>query len=140
MPSLESSSGIGGAGAGGAGGEAVAAGSVEAVCSLADVAMFVLDEADRLLVRCAFSGRNLQSMMPLTPTPARLKLLHACYQCHSSRVATFLPVYTENCVQTLKDMGFEEDVVAVYGTFFLSLALFSPFAHTDNTDTHVSDI
>jgi hypothetical protein len=30
--------------------------------------------------------RILYSRMPLVPTPARLKLLHACEQCHSSRV------------------------------------------------------
>jgi hypothetical protein len=36
-------------------------------------------------------GRNvLHSRIPLVPTPARLKLLHACYQWHSSRVSTFL--------------------------------------------------
>jgi hypothetical protein len=28
-------------------------------------------------VRCALSERNLHSRMPLVPTPARLKLLHA---------------------------------------------------------------
>jgi hypothetical protein len=32
------------------------------------------------LARCAFFGRNLHSRMPLVPTPARLKLLHACDQ------------------------------------------------------------
>jgi hypothetical protein len=37
-------------------------------------------------VRCAFSDRNLHSMMPLVPAPAPLKLVHACGQCHSSRV------------------------------------------------------
>jgi hypothetical protein len=30
--------------------------------------------------RCAFSDRNLHSMMRLVPTPARLKLLQACDQ------------------------------------------------------------
>jgi hypothetical protein len=38
--------------------------------------------------RCAFSDRKLHPRMPLVPTPARLKLLHACDQCHSSRVIT----------------------------------------------------
>jgi hypothetical protein len=46
------------------------------------------------MVRCAFFGRNLHSRMPLDPMPARLtarlKLLHACDQWHSSRVSTFL--------------------------------------------------
>ena len=32
------------------------------------------------LVRCAFFDEKLHSRMPLDPTPARLKLLHACYQ------------------------------------------------------------
>jgi hypothetical protein len=41
--------------------------------------------------------------MPLSFMPLlRLKRCHACDQCHSSRVATFLPVRTVNCVQTLK--------------------------------------
>jgi aspartate/methionine/tyrosine aminotransferase len=31
-------------------------------------------------VRCAFLGRNLHSRRPLVPTPARLRLLHACDQ------------------------------------------------------------
>jgi hypothetical protein len=53
-------------------------------------------------VRCAFSDRNLHSRMPLDPTHVRLKLLHACDQWHSSRVSIFLPVHTENCVQTMK--------------------------------------
>jgi hypothetical protein len=39
-------------------------------------------------VRCAFFDRNLHSRIPMVPTPARLKLLHACDQCHSSRVPT----------------------------------------------------
>jgi hypothetical protein len=35
------------------------------------------------------------------PTPARAKHVHACVQCHSSRVSTFLPVANNvNCVQT----------------------------------------
>jgi hypothetical protein len=41
-------------------------------------------------VRCAFSGRNLHSRMPLDPTHVRLKLLHACDQWHSSRKFTSL--------------------------------------------------
>jgi hypothetical protein len=40
------------------------------------------------------------SRMPLVPTPARVKLLQACDQSHSSRLSTFLPVHTVNCVQT----------------------------------------
>jgi hypothetical protein len=41
--------------------------------------------------------------MPLVPTPARLKLLHACDQWHSSRMfAAFLLVGTVNSVQTLQ--------------------------------------
>jgi hypothetical protein len=32
------------------------------------------------VVRCAFSGKNLHSRMPLDPTPVRLKLLQACDQ------------------------------------------------------------
>jgi hypothetical protein len=39
----------------------------------------------------------------LDPMPARLKLVQACDQWHSSRVSTPLPVDTVNCVQTLKD-------------------------------------
>jgi hypothetical protein len=39
-------------------------------------------------VRCTFFDRKLHSRMPLVPTPARLKLLHACDQCHSTRVFT----------------------------------------------------
>jgi hypothetical protein len=39
-------------------------------------------------VRCAFSDIILRSRMPLDPTPARLKLLHACDQWHSSREST----------------------------------------------------
>jgi hypothetical protein len=38
----------------------------------------------------------------LVPTLARLKLLQACDQWHSSRVATFLSACTVNSVQTLK--------------------------------------
>jgi hypothetical protein len=41
-------------------------------------------------VRCVFFGRNLHSRMPLVPTPARLKLLQACDQWHSSRMSNFL--------------------------------------------------
>jgi hypothetical protein len=37
-------------------------------------------------VRCAFFDRYLRSRMSLVPTHARLKLLHACDQCHSSWV------------------------------------------------------
>jgi hypothetical protein len=47
-------------------------------------------EAGVARARCAFFDRNLHSRMPLVPTPARLKLLHACNQWHSSRVSTFL--------------------------------------------------
>jgi hypothetical protein len=54
-------------------------------------------------VRCAFFDRNPHSMMPLVPTPVRLKLLHACEQSwHSSRVVTLLPFDTVNSVQTLQ--------------------------------------
>jgi hypothetical protein len=45
---------------------------------------------------------NVALRMPLAPTPARLKLLHACGQWHSSRKFTLLPVGTVNCVATLK--------------------------------------
>jgi hypothetical protein len=56
-----------------------------------------------LMVRCAFFDGGLHSRMPLVPTPARLKLLYACVQWHSSRVSTFLPVHTlNNGVQILK--------------------------------------
>jgi hypothetical protein len=37
-----------------------------------------------------FRQRSTLGGMPLVPTPARLKLLQACNQCHSSRVPTFL--------------------------------------------------
>jgi hypothetical protein len=50
----------------------------------------------------SFSDRNLHSKMSLLSTPARLTLLHACDQWHSSRASTFLPGDTVNCVQTLK--------------------------------------
>jgi hypothetical protein len=53
-----------------------------------------------VLVRCAFSDRNLHSMMPLVPTPARLKLLHACVQWHSFRV--FTPLTVSDCEITSK--------------------------------------
>jgi hypothetical protein len=53
--------------------------------------------------RCALYGGKLHSRMSLVPTkPVRLKLLRACDQWHSSRVATFLPVGTVNSVPTLK--------------------------------------
>jgi hypothetical protein len=51
---------------------------------------------------CAFSDRILHSRMPLDPTHVRLKLLHACAQCHSSRVSAPLIVATINHVETLK--------------------------------------
>jgi hypothetical protein len=54
------------------------------------------------LVRCAFFDRDLHSRMPLVSIPARLKLLHAFDQWHSSRVVTILPVDTVHSVQTLK--------------------------------------
>jgi hypothetical protein len=40
--------------------------------------------------RCAFFYRNSHLRKPLVPTPARLKLLQACDQWHSSQVSTFL--------------------------------------------------
>jgi hypothetical protein len=54
------------------------------------------------LVRCSFFGRNLLSRMPLVPTPARLKLLHACANGIPLGSPLFLLVHTVNCVQTLK--------------------------------------
>jgi hypothetical protein len=39
-------------------------------------------------VRCSFFDRNLHSRMPLGPTPARLKRLHACDQWRASWVST----------------------------------------------------
>jgi Cu/Zn superoxide dismutase len=47
------------------------------------------------VVWCALFGRNLHSRIPLARTPARLKLLHACDQCHSSRV--FTPLIGWHC-------------------------------------------
>jgi hypothetical protein len=47
-------------------------------------------------------GRNLHSRIPLVPPPARVPLLHACGQWHSSRASTFLLVGTVNSAQTLK--------------------------------------
>jgi hypothetical protein len=44
--------------------------------------------ARRLSVRCAFFGIHLHSRMPLVSMPARLKLLHASDQWHSSQVST----------------------------------------------------
>jgi hypothetical protein len=35
--------------------------------------------------------------MPLVPTPARLKLFHACDQWHSSRMFTFTPLTGSHC-------------------------------------------
>jgi hypothetical protein len=52
-----------------------------------------------------FEHENAHSRMLLDPTPARLKLLHACDQWHSSRESIFLPVDTVNCVATLKVVG-----------------------------------
>jgi hypothetical protein len=55
-------------------------------------------------VRCAFSGINLHSRMLLSFTPLlRLKRLHACGQCRSSRVSThtLLPVDAVNCLHSL---------------------------------------
>jgi hypothetical protein len=43
--------------------------------------------------------------LPLVPTSARLKLLHACDQWQSSPVFTPLTVTTVNCVQTRKARG-----------------------------------
>jgi hypothetical protein len=60
------------------------------------------DSQWRDYVRCAFLDRNLHSVTPLVPTPARFKLVHACDQWHSSRVSIFLPVHTVNCDFTLK--------------------------------------
>jgi hypothetical protein len=40
--------------------------------------------------------------MPLVPTPARLKRLHACDQWYSSRVVTLLPFDTVNYATPLK--------------------------------------
>jgi hypothetical protein len=51
----------------------------------------------------SFSDRTLHSRLILSFTPLlRLKRCHACGQWHSSRVATFLPVHTVNCVHTRK--------------------------------------
>jgi hypothetical protein len=41
-------------------------------------------------VRCAFFDGNLRLRMPVVPTPARLKVDHACDQWHSTRVFTHL--------------------------------------------------
>jgi hypothetical protein len=54
-----------------------------------------------IMVRCAFSGRNLHSRMSLDPTHVRLKLLHACDQWHSSQESTALIVAIVNYAQTL---------------------------------------
>jgi hypothetical protein len=52
------------------------------------------------------STRCMHSMTLLVPTPARLKLLHACDQCHSSRVFTLLsPVGNVHSVQSLEDFA-----------------------------------
>jgi hypothetical protein len=56
-------------------------------------------------VRCVFlksSTRILYSRVPLVPTPARLKLVHAYDQWYSSRVVTLSPLNTVNSDQTLK--------------------------------------
>jgi hypothetical protein len=64
------------------------------------------DVAEVNPARCAFSDKVLHSRMPLDSTPAPLEALAnvrlMCDQWHSSRVSTFLPVHTVNCVQTLK--------------------------------------
>jgi hypothetical protein len=62
------------------------------------------DIEDLLFVRCAFSDRILHSRMPLAPTPARLKLLHACDQWHSSRV--FTPLIGWHCKLRPNTEGF----------------------------------
>jgi hypothetical protein len=49
--------------------------------------LYGLSDRSKKKVRCAFFDRDLHSMMmPLVPTPARLK--HACDQWHSSRAFT----------------------------------------------------
>ena len=57
------------------------------------------------LVRCAFLDRKLHPRMQLVSTHARVKLLRACAQWHSSREFTFLRFGTVNSVQTLKGVG-----------------------------------
>jgi hypothetical protein len=61
---------------------------------------------DAWLVRCAIFDGNLHPRMPLVPTPARLKLLQACDQWHSSRMSAPLTgshcklrPNTEGCVE-----------------------------------------
>jgi kinesin family protein 6/9 len=56
-------------------------------------------------VRCAFFGINLYSRMPLVPTPARLKLLHACDQYHSSWV--FTPLTGSHCKLCRNTVGLD---------------------------------
>jgi hypothetical protein len=53
-------------------------------------------------VRCARFDQTLHSRMPLSFTPACLKLLHACDKEHSSRVFILLPVDIVNSVETRK--------------------------------------
>jgi hypothetical protein len=53
------------------------------------------------LYSARFVDKDLYSRMPLS-FMLRLKRCRACDQCHSSRVSTFKPVHTVNCVRTLK--------------------------------------
>jgi hypothetical protein len=66
-------------------------------------------------VRCAFSGRIVHSKMPLDPTLARLKLLHACDQCHSFWESTAYRCHHKLCPNTAgppKGITLEVDFVA----------------------------
>jgi aryl-alcohol dehydrogenase-like predicted oxidoreductase len=73
-----------------------AAGEMATYCTRKGVAILAFGTlaggflTDKWLVRCAFFDRNSHSRMPVVPTPARLKLLQACDQWHSSQVSTFL--------------------------------------------------
>jgi hypothetical protein len=52
-------------------------------------------------VRCSFFDRILHSRIQLVPIHVRLKLLHACDQCHSSRESIALTVFIINHIYLL---------------------------------------
>jgi hypothetical protein len=60
--------------------------SSQTLKAMVPVLVFSLCYTAYFYVRFFFSDRNSQLRMPLVPTPARLKLLQACDQCHFSGV------------------------------------------------------
>jgi hypothetical protein len=85
-------------------------------------------------VRCAFFGRNLHSRMPLVPTPARLKLLHACDQWHSSRKFTFLT--SSHCELRPNTEGSQPLVADSYTVRCSSLSISQPTLATNHPTSY----